>query len=176
MARNAGSTQSSGSSTASAPERPDDPASSPVLFAAVSQAGPSLRQRALDYLRSVYRNPLESTHVRLRAAGIAIEYGRPRLAVTAVFDGGDFAVRLERALARSGKVINGSASVAPLWTTSRRRLCRIGDLEGLSWPSPQERFHSVSAGAVLVDLDIPRAQKAEWPTTGWRAPDLCRCC
>src|SRR5262245_58689274 len=37
----------------------------------------------------------------LRAAAIAIEYERPRLAVTAHIDGGDFAERLEKAIERS---------------------------------------------------------------------------
>jgi hypothetical protein len=64
---------------------------------------------ALDYLRSVYRNPLEPTPVRMKAAAIAIEYERPRLAVIASIDGNDFAARLERAIARSGKVIDGPA-------------------------------------------------------------------
>jgi hypothetical protein len=45
---------------------------------------------------------LESTPVRMRAAAIAIEYERPRLAVTAIIDQ-DYADRLNRAIARSGK-------------------------------------------------------------------------
>ena len=60
---------------------------------------------ALDYLRSVYCNPLESTFTRMKAAAIAIEYERPRLAVTAVLGGEDFEARLRRAIERSGKVI-----------------------------------------------------------------------
>jgi hypothetical protein len=59
---------------------------------------------ALDYLQSVYNDPLQPTNTRLRAASIAIEYERPRLAVTALIDGKDFAARLERALVRSAKV------------------------------------------------------------------------
>jgi hypothetical protein len=76
-------------------------------FCAGSNAG-SAGSDALSYLQSVYNDPLQSTHTRLKAAAIAIEYERP-LAVTAVVDGGDFAARLERALARSAKVINGKA-------------------------------------------------------------------
>jgi hypothetical protein len=34
---------------------------------------------ALDYLRSVYRDPMQSPNTRMRAAAIAIEYERPRL-------------------------------------------------------------------------------------------------
>ena len=70
---------------------------------------------ALGYLRQVYRNPLESTHVRMRAAAIAIEYERPRLAVVAQVSGEDFADRLNRAIERSGtgsKMITAAAQVA----------------------------------------------------------------
>ena len=56
---------------------------------------------AIDYLRSVYRNPLQPDNVRMRAAAIAIEYELPRLAVTATVDAGDFADQLERAVERS---------------------------------------------------------------------------
>jgi hypothetical protein len=78
----------------------------------------ALPAEALDYLRSVYRNPLECTHVRLKAAAIAIEYERPRLAVIASIVGDDFAERLGRALERSSlvrspKVINAKP-VAPV--------------------------------------------------------------
>ena len=58
---------------------------------------------ALDYLRQVYRDPLECTHVRLKAACIAIEYERPRLAVIASIGGDDFAERLGRCIERSTK-------------------------------------------------------------------------
>ena len=63
----------------------------------------ALPTEALDYLRSVYRNPLECTHVRLKAACIAIEYERPRLAVIASIGGDDFAERLGRCIERSTK-------------------------------------------------------------------------
>jgi hypothetical protein len=56
---------------------------------------------ALDYLRSVYSDPLQPTNTRLKAAAIAIEYERPRLAVTAVVPGEDFAARLNQAITRS---------------------------------------------------------------------------
>lgn len=55
---------------------------------------------AIDYLRSVYRNPLQPDNVRMRAAPIAIEYELPRLAVTATVNG-DFADQLEKAIERS---------------------------------------------------------------------------
>ena len=59
---------------------------------------------AIDYLRSVYRNPLQPDNVRMRAAAIAIEYELPRLAVTATVNAtGDFADQLEKAIERSRK-------------------------------------------------------------------------
>jgi len=61
--------------------------------------------KAIDYLRSVYQNPLQPDNVRMKAAAIAIEYELPRLAVTATFDGGDFAARLDQAIDRTRKVI-----------------------------------------------------------------------
>jgi hypothetical protein len=71
---------------------------------------------AIDYLRSVYRNPLQPDNVRMRAAAIAIEYELPRLAVTAMVTAGDFADQLEKAIERSRKVsptmIEGTANVS----------------------------------------------------------------
>ena len=61
--------------------------------------------KAIDYLRSVYQNPLQPDNVRMRAAAIAIEYELPRLAVTATIDSADFAVRLDQAIQRSRTVI-----------------------------------------------------------------------
>jgi hypothetical protein len=71
-----------------------------------------LPEDALGYLRQVYRNPLESTHVRMKAAAIALEYERPRLAVVAQMSGDDLAERLNRAVERSGtgpKMISAKA-------------------------------------------------------------------
>ena len=72
---------------------------------------------AIDYLRSVYQNPLQPDNVRMRAAAIAIEYELPRLAVTATINSGDFAVQLDRAIERSRMIetkpmIEGSANVS----------------------------------------------------------------
>jgi hypothetical protein len=60
--------------------------------------------KAIDYLRSVYQNPLQPDNVRMRAAAIAIEYELPRFAVTATINSGDFAVRLDQAIERSRMV------------------------------------------------------------------------
>jgi hypothetical protein len=58
---------------------------------------------ALDFLRAVYRNADVPLPARMKAASIAIEYEHPRLAVTAMVDGKDFAAALDRAIERSGK-------------------------------------------------------------------------
>jgi hypothetical protein len=63
--------------------------------------------RALEYLQSIYRDPLQPASVRMRAATIAVQYETPRLAVTGVLrDDSGFAAALERALLRSQKVID----------------------------------------------------------------------
>jgi hypothetical protein len=69
---------------------------------------PPVPEDALDYLRQVYRGTIEADPWRLKAASIAIEYERPRLAVIARV-GDDFAERLGRCIERSQKVVNGSA-------------------------------------------------------------------
>jgi hypothetical protein len=62
--------------------------------------------KAIDYLRSVYQNPLQPDNVRMRAAAIAIEYELPRFAVTAmVSGGGDFADQLDQAVQRTRRVL-----------------------------------------------------------------------
>ena len=53
------------------------------------------------YLQSIYRDPTQEQHVRMRAARDAIAYESPKLIATALIDGRDFATRLERAVARS---------------------------------------------------------------------------
>jgi hypothetical protein len=62
----------------------------------------------LQFLQAVYRSPNQQMQRRLKAAIEAAEFVHPRLAVTAMLNGG-FAESLERALARSGKVIEAQA-------------------------------------------------------------------
>ena len=60
---------------------------------------------SLDFLQAVYRSSTQPMQRRLRAAIEAAQYEHPRLAVSALVDGGDFADRLQRAVAQSRKAI-----------------------------------------------------------------------
>ena len=72
---------------------------------------------ALDYLQSIYRDPLQPASVRMRAASIAIAFESPKLSVVAaIADDGSFAERLDRALTRSG---HNSAKAPPKLITYR---------------------------------------------------------
>jgi len=63
---------------------------------------------ALKYLQLIYRNPMEPTGVRIRAAIESLPYENPKLSAVAVgyMNAEDFASRLDRAIERSnGKLI-----------------------------------------------------------------------
>jgi hypothetical protein len=64
---------------------------------------------ALDFLQSIYRNPLQPLGVRMRAAIEALPFESPKLSATAVLTREDFADRLERAIARSGVKMVGNS-------------------------------------------------------------------
>jgi hypothetical protein len=67
-----------------------------------TQEGVEGEIRALQYLQSIYRDVLEATSVRMRAAIECLPFENPKLGVTAnVMVDGSFAERLERALERS---------------------------------------------------------------------------
>ena len=68
---------------------------------------------ALDFLQSIYRNPLQPLPVRIRAAVEALPFESPKLSATAVLTAADFADRLEKAIARSGvKMIDAKVARA----------------------------------------------------------------
>jgi hypothetical protein len=57
---------------------------------------------ALGYLQAIYRDPLQPTSIRMRAAIECLPFETPKLSATAVITGGeDFEARLKRAIARS---------------------------------------------------------------------------
>jgi hypothetical protein len=56
---------------------------------------------SLDLLRAVYRNPCIPLATRIRAAGLAIPYETPKLAVTGIVEAdGDIAAILDRRIKR----------------------------------------------------------------------------
>lgn len=58
---------------------------------------------ALDFLQSIYRNPLQPLPVRIRCAIEALPFESPKLQATAIFTRDDFADQLERCIRRSGR-------------------------------------------------------------------------
>jgi hypothetical protein len=70
---------------------------------------------SLDFLTAIYRDPRQPMPRRMRAAIEAAPFFHPKLAVNANISGGeDFASRLERAIARSGKVVSPAPLLLPL--------------------------------------------------------------
>jgi hypothetical protein len=58
---------------------------------------------SLEFLQAIYRNPEVPLPVRMRAAGMAIQFEHPKLAVTANVSGdNEFGFRLDQAIQRSG--------------------------------------------------------------------------
>ena len=68
-----------------------------------TQNSPEDEIKALAYLQSIYRNPMEAKPARMRAAIESLPYENPKLSAVAHghFDGTSFAAQLERAIARS---------------------------------------------------------------------------
>jgi hypothetical protein len=60
---------------------------------------------AHGYLMKVYRDPREPTHVRMRAAALALEVEKPRLKAAAILYTGTFAASLERAIERTAPAL-----------------------------------------------------------------------
>jgi hypothetical protein len=60
-------------------------------------------EKALTYLQSIYRNPMEATPTRMRAAIECLPFENPKLSAAAIghFDGQTFAEALERCIERS---------------------------------------------------------------------------
>jgi hypothetical protein len=68
-----------------------------------TQTSPEDEIKALAYLQSIYRNPMEAMPARMRAAIESLPYENPKLSAVAHghFDGTDFATQLEKAIERS---------------------------------------------------------------------------
>jgi hypothetical protein len=70
---------------------------------------------ALALLQSVYRDTAQPLHTRIRCAVEALPYENPKLSAMAVtsLNGNDFARALDRAIMRSGKLIEAKAIEPP---------------------------------------------------------------
>ena len=83
---------------------------------------------ALEYLQTIYRNPVQEQHTRMRAAALAIAYESPKLSVTASMPVDEsFAALLDRARKRSGLYRNPNQR-SPLPITLTRLFPTCGDL------------------------------------------------
>jgi hypothetical protein len=75
-----------------------------VLNRIEAEQAPTLGPEAnsLDFLQACYRNPTLPLSTRMRAAGLALPFELPKLAVTAVLSNQeDFATILDRRIARA---------------------------------------------------------------------------
>jgi hypothetical protein len=89
-----------------------------------TQNSPEDEIRALAYLQSIYRNPMEATPTRMRAAIECLPFENPKLSATAIatMDGKSFAEALERAIERSKQpvpLLNGPSPELPADTLKR---------------------------------------------------------
>jgi hypothetical protein len=68
---------------------------------------------ALQYLQSIYRDPSQEQHTRMRAAAMAIAFESPKLAVLATVGKEDFGAILDRAVERSKRVMVDVKPIEP---------------------------------------------------------------
>ena len=79
---------------------------------------------------------MQPTSVRLKAASIAIEYERPRLAVTAVVPSSeDWIVRFDKAVEASNKIIEARRSEDGEWEADPPSQSAQRHLTGKPWPT-----------------------------------------
>jgi hypothetical protein len=79
-------------------------------FVSKVQVGPGAN--SLEFLQAIYRSPHVSLAVRMRAAGMALQFEHPKLGVTAIITDGDLADKLDKAIerCRTMKVIEHRAN------------------------------------------------------------------
>src|SRR5262245_41341952 len=80
---------------------------------------------SLNLLQKIYRSPSLPLSTRMRAAGMALQFELPKLAVTATVNGGDFADRLTRAVERSSRVMIQPTKIIEPPALPDRRLRRV---------------------------------------------------
>lgn len=81
-------------------------------------------EMALEYLQRIYRDPLQPSSVRMRAARECLPYENPRLSAMAItsMDQHSFAAALERAISRAnGARSNGAAPAGKVIEHQPRR-------------------------------------------------------
>jgi hypothetical protein len=69
----------------------------------------STNATSLEFLQAIYRDPTQPIQRRMKAAGMALPFERPKLGVMVQVDGNDLADRLLRAIAASDKVMNSQS-------------------------------------------------------------------
>jgi hypothetical protein len=62
---------------------------------------------SLDFHRAVYRNASLPISTRQRSAIAALQFEHPKLAISAIIDEKSFAYRLEKAIERTARAVNG---------------------------------------------------------------------
>jgi hypothetical protein len=83
-------------------EKEKMPTGMELMLVEVREPEPELsRQSALEYLQSIYRNPLVPVPVRMRAAAMALPHESPRLSAVANISPEEFSSRLEAAILRT---------------------------------------------------------------------------
>jgi hypothetical protein len=82
-----------------------------VLDALIAERRVEGTDSPLDFLTAVYQNEDLPLAIRMRAAIECAPYRHPKLSAAAILSDEDFAARLERAIVRSAKVINGTLAL-----------------------------------------------------------------